>query len=118
FTAMLLPPFGGQSRDVQNRYRALAAELAAIGRPASSMGPVISDFPIWWAEAERAPALALPDEPPASVLALAHAFPGTRYLVMSSPDHGRWPAVLAQGGAEAACFRAIDLGSAPDSAAT
>ena len=116
FSAVFVPGFGAQSRDIQARYREIPQRLAAAGLPPiAQMGPVISDFPIWWAEGERAPGLALPDEPPSSILALARAFPGTRYLVISSESHGRWPAVLDAGGPDAACFREVHL--APPSGA-
>ncbi len=82
FSAVLLPGFGQQAKDVQTRYAALSSQLAAAGHPVATLGPVISDFPIWWAEAERAPALGLPDEPPASILALAGKFPGTHFMVL------------------------------------
>ena len=112
FTLVLLPGFGTQSREIAARYTALAERLAAAGFPIGSTGPVISDFPIWFAEGERAPAIALPDESPTSVLSLARAFPGTRLLVISSEEHGRWPAVLATSAPDVACFREIDLGRA------
>lgn len=116
FTLVFVPAFGGQSQDKADRYRVLADRLEAIGRPAASLGPVISDFPIWLAEAERIPTLALPDEPPASILDLARAFPGTRHLLVSSDEHGRWPAVLESADPAAACFREIDLGVPADPA--
>ena len=85
--------------------------MAALGRPLdATAGPVITDFPIWLAEAVRIPTLALPDESPSDVVDLANAFPGTRYLVTSSDDHGRWPAVLASGAPEADCFHEVVLG--------
>jgi hypothetical protein len=109
FSFVFVPSFGAQSRDVQTRYAALPATLAASGLPpVAAMGPVISDHPIWWADALRAPALGLPDEPPSSVLALARTFPGTRYLVLSSTQ-GRWPAILETGGPDAASFREVPL---------
>jgi hypothetical protein len=116
FSAVFVPGFGAQSRDIQARYREFPQRLAAAGLPPiAHMGPVITDFPIWWAEGERAPGLALPDEPPSSILALARTFPGTRYLVISSESHGRWPAVLDAGGPDTACFREVHL--APSSGA-
>jgi hypothetical protein len=118
FTVLFLPGFGAQSTEVAARYAALARQLDSAGRPIPTMGPVISDFPIWFAEAERAPALGLPDESPESILALARAFPSTRYLVMSSTEHGRWPAVLASGVPGTECFHEIDLGLATADAAT
>jgi hypothetical protein len=118
FTAIFLPGFGAQSRDIAARYEALARQLAVVGRPVSTLGPVISDFPIWFAEGERAPALGLPDESPQNVLSLARAFPGTQYLVMSSTEHGRWPEVLQSGGPGAECFHEVDLALAPADGAT
>jgi hypothetical protein len=117
FSLVLLPGFGSQSRAAQTRYAALPAVLAAAGLPPpSQMGPVISDNPIWWAEAERGEGLALPDESPTSVLALARTFPGTRYLIMTT-DRGLWPGVLAQGGPDANCFRQVPLPVSSDPAA-
>ncbi len=118
FSLVLLPGFGSQSRDVQERYRALPVQLAAAGLPPiAQMGTVITDFPIWWAEGLRAPALGLPDESPKSILALARAFPGTRYLIVNGTDHGRWPAVLATDDPDAACFREVDIRAGSDAAA-
>ena len=44
-------------------------------RSTRSAGPVIANFPIWLAEADRIPSLALPDETPTDVLDLAASFP-------------------------------------------
>ena len=91
--------------------------MTALSRPLdASSGPIITDFPIWLAEALPVRTLALPDEPPTDVLDLAHHFPGTRYLVLSSADHGRWPAVLASGAPGATCFQELNLGSPADPA--
>ena len=109
FTAVFMPGFGAQSRDIALRYAGLAEQFAAAGTPVGGLGPVITNFPIWWAEAEGAPALALPDEPPPAVLALARAFPGTRYVVVAGQEHGRWPEVLDGGGPDAACFEEVRL---------
>ena len=39
--------------------------MAEIGHPLdASAGPVITNFPIWMAETQRIPSLALPNEPP------------------------------------------------------
>jgi hypothetical protein len=114
---VILPGFGAQSTDIQARYRELPQRMAAAGLPPiSQMGPVISNFPIWWAEGERAPGLGLPDEPPSSIIALARAFPGTRYLVISSESHGRWPGVIDAGGPDVACFREIHLPASTNTA--
>ena len=115
--SLTLAGYGRQSADVANRYQALDAQMAAIGRPLdASAGPVVSDFPIWLAYQARIDTLALPDEPPSSVVDLAAHFPGTHYLVISE-DHGSWPAVLASGAVEAGCFHEIQLGTPSDPAA-
>ncbi len=105
--------FGGQSGQIERRYAALSAQLTAAGLPLSGLGPVISDFPIWLAAAERTPTLGLPDEPPESVLALAQRF-GAHYLVLSRGDHGRWPGVLKTGEPGVDCFEEIQLGVPSD----
>jgi hypothetical protein len=109
FTGVFFPGFGAQSREVATRYARLETRLEAIGRPIETLGPVISDFPIWLAEATGISTMALPDESPADVLDLARAFPPTRYLLMSSDEHGSWPAVLTSGDPDAACFQEVDL---------
>lgn len=110
FTFLYIPAFGAQSADVERRYAVIAAGFEAIGEPVGTLGPVVTNFPIWWSEAYRTPALALPDEPPASIVDLASAFPGTRYLVIVGDDHGRWPDVLgepSEPGVE--CFTEVSL---------
>ena len=85
--------------------------MAAAGHPLdASAGPVITNFPIWLAETQRIPALALPDEPPTDVLDLARSFPGTRLLVLINPQGKHWPADLEAGAPDSDCFRPIDLG--------
>jgi hypothetical protein len=107
--------YAGQAREVERRYTALGPALAAAGQ--SDLGaPVIADFPIWYAEGMRREAVALPDEPPIAILALARRF-DARLLVISKPDHGRWPAVLATGDPAAACFREVALPPPADTGA-
>jgi len=84
--------------------------------PPGTIGPVVTDFPIWWAEAERSPALALPDEPPGSVIGLTLAFPGTQYLVLGSDPRGLWPAILSSGIPGADCFERVNLPTPADPA--
>lgn len=111
FSAALLPGFGAGSRDTERQYQELSARMAVTGRPLDrSAGPVISNFPIWLAESQRIYALALPDEPPADVLDLVAAFPGTRTLVLISPEGQHWPQDLEAGLAGSECFRLMDLG--------
>ncbi len=115
--SLTLAGYGGQSADIANRYRALEAQMATIGQPLDpAAGPVISDFPIWLAYQTGIHTLALPDEPPSSIVDLAAHFPGTRYLVISE-DHGSWPAVLSGREADVGCFHEIALGVPSDAAA-
>ncbi len=124
FTALFLPGFGAQAASRERQFEAVRAAFAALGPSlgggAGESGPVVTNFPIWLAYATGAPALALPDEPPAAVLDLAAAFPGTRFLVVFGEEHGRWPAVLVSGagGDAARCFEPVDLsGALPPAAA-
>jgi hypothetical protein len=76
--------------------------------------PVISNHPIWVAEADRVRALALPDEPVSSVLEIARTF-GARYVVLDG-EAGGWPARLATD-LDAHCLAPValpDAGTAPD----
>ncbi len=115
FSAALLPTFGTGSRDTARFYDELQARMRAAGEPLdATAGPVISNFPIWLAETARIPALALPDEPPASVVDLAAHFPGAHLLVLVDPQGTHWPADLRSGAPDADCFRPIDLGAPTD----
>lgn len=115
FTAVLFPSFGGNSQVIEARYRALTTQLAAAGTPIATLGPVITDFPIWLSAATGADSLALPAESPASVADLARTF-GARTLIISSQDgeHGGWPAILASGVPGSECFVPRDLGTPAD----
>ncbi|HEX8940154.1 MAG TPA: hypothetical protein VF763_08315 [Candidatus Limnocylindrales bacterium] len=104
---------GALARDTAARYEALGPALARAGAPLDGRTPVISDHPIWLAYATGQPALALPDEPPPSVLDLVGRF-GADLLVLSG-THGRWPAVLDAHTPEASCFRELDLSAVPGS---
>ena len=107
FSVALLPSAGTASADTARTYAVLAQQLAAAGAPLDGRTPVITDFPIWMAEGERVPALALPNEPPSSVAALARHF-DARLLVLTG-DRGVWPGVLAGGDAASACFHELAL---------
>jgi hypothetical protein len=113
FSAVLLPSFGDGSRQTAGLYDELGRRMDAIGEPLDAAArPVISNFPIWLAESQGVPALALPNEPPADVLDLARAF-DARLVVLAAAEHGQWPAVLSGDAADAACFRELDLGAGP-----
>ena len=108
FSVALLPSFGSGARATEAQYRALAEAMAAIGAPLDGSAPVIHDFPIWLAETERVPALALPDESPADVLDLASRF-GARWLIVSDGERGLWPAILDGPDPDARCFEEVGL---------
>ena len=116
FMVALMPSFGGQSHALANRYEALAERLTASGFAPATDGPIITDFPIWLAEATGAHALALPDETPSDVLDLAAAFPGTSLLIVNGDSHGSWPAILDSGAEGANCFEEIDIGASSNPA--
>jgi hypothetical protein len=109
FAVALVPTIAAQARDTARAYGVLAREMAAIGAPLDGSRPVIHDFPIWLAETQRVPALALPDETPADVVDLATEF-GARWLVVAKSDHGEWPGILDGGSDPAtACFTEVAL---------
>ena len=111
FSVALLPTFGAGSRGTQALYDELGARMAAIGRPLdATAGPVITNFPIWMAETQRIPSLALPDESPEDVLDLARSFPGTKLMILISPEGKHWPADLEAERPGSECFRPLDPG--------
>ena len=113
FSIVLLPTFGSGSQATATYYDELGVRMAAIGHPLdTTAGPVITDFPIWMAESERIPALALPDESPEDVMDLAKAFPGT-HLVVVTGEHGGWPAILDSGLRGTGCYHELELGQGP-----
>ena len=118
FSVVLLPAVGAAATDTARQYALLDQALPALGvqlGTSAGVAPVITDFPIWTAEALRTRTLALPDESPASVASLAQRF-GAQWLLLAAPGHGRWPDVLAGGDPAAACFHAVAL-PVPENAA-
>jgi hypothetical protein len=111
FSLALLSSFASGSTGTARVFSELAVRMAAAGHPLdASAGPVITNFPIWLAETQRIPTLALPDEPPSDVLDMARSFDGTRYLILIQPQGKHWPADLVAGAPDADCFRPIPLG--------
>jgi hypothetical protein len=98
--------YGGQARDTGAVYADLGRRLAAAGLPLDGSAPVIANHPIWLAEVQRVPALALPDEPVASVVDLARTF-GAQVVVLDG-EQGGWPARLATD-PDAACLQPVAL---------
>jgi hypothetical protein len=97
-----------QAGGVQARYDALPAAMARAGVPLDGAKPVITDNPIWLAEAARVPTLALPEEPPDAVLDLARHF-GAALLVVRAGTGREWPDILNSGGNAASCFVEVPL---------
>jgi hypothetical protein len=112
FSVVLLAGFAAGSRDTARLYAELTARMASADRPLDAPGiRLMSNFPIWVAETQRASTLALPDEPPTDVLDLAGTFPGTRYLILTRPEGQHWPDDLAAVRPGADCFVPVDLGA-------
>jgi hypothetical protein len=111
FSVALLSSFASGSAGTARVFDELAVRMAAAGHPLdASAGPVITNFPIWLAETQRIPTLALPDEPPSDVLDMARSFDGARYLILIQPQGKHWPTDLVAGAPDADCFRPIPLG--------
>jgi hypothetical protein len=85
-----------QARTRQIRYEAIERSLAEIARRSDLPvpGTLMTDHPMWLATITGKPAIALPDEDPASVQALGRQF-GTNWLVVIE-ERGRYPGVLLE----------------------
>jgi hypothetical protein len=111
FPSALLPASSVAARETSRTYAVIARELASLGVTLGNgdgAGPLITNFPIWAAEALRTRALALPDESPTAIVDLANHF-GAHWLVLVGKDHGRWPQVLSEQVEDAACFQPTAL---------
>ena len=121
FTFTLLIEDGRTSRATAERYAAITAAFSGVAADgtgvdlAAEPGPVITDFPIWFAEATRHHALALPNESIDSVLDLAGFFdPPARYVVLDAESDGTFLTAVLAGAPRADCFLPVEL---PDLAA-
>jgi len=115
FSAVLLPSFGGSSVSTERTFVTIGERMAAAGLPIDRAGPVITDAPIWLPYVEGGTGLALPFEPPVSVVELAARF-GARTVVVVSADHP-FPAAVARREAGSECFQHVDLGVPADAEA-
>jgi hypothetical protein len=115
FSAVLLPTEGRAGRDTADQYAAIAYAFSPAGVDLTlEPGPVITDFPIWFAEAARHHAIALPNESPASILDLARTFdPPARLLVVGADNSGAWPAAILTGQPNSDCFVPLQLPDDP-----
>ena len=122
FSLVVLPTDGQSARNTATRYAAIAAAFdgaAPGGAPsgidlAAEPGPVITDFPIWFAEATRHHTLGLPNEGADSILDLARSFdPPARLLVVGADNQGIWPTLILTGQPGSECFVPIELPDLP-----
>jgi hypothetical protein len=114
FLGLGIPAYGANAAATEVSYASLSERFAALGDPLEPSVPVISNHPMWVAEANRVRALALPDEPVSSVVQIARTF-GARYVVLDGVAGG-WPARLATD-PDARCLQPVALpgaGTAPD----
>ena len=113
FSGVLLVQDGRASRAGGAHFEALAAALRdpSFAMPiGAEPGPIITDVPIWLAEATGHRTLALPNEPAASVLDLAQQFdPPARLLVVSADNTGVWPSTILAGDPLSECFVPLEL---------
>ncbi len=96
------------SRQAAGDERTMAAVAASVpgalyGSGVGATSPVITDRPIWLADALQRPTLALPAEPASSVLELARRFGAQSVVVIDG--RGDYPEAIA---AQPNCFTAID----------
>ncbi len=102
-TAFTVYVFARQSGEAESRYATLAASLQAAAEAAGEALPdtLISDHPMWLAQALDGYAIALPDEEPASVVELGRVFEAPWVVVID--ERGRYPDALL-GAAGRACL--------------
>jgi hypothetical protein len=112
FSIAVLPAFGKGSVATARTFDVLDREMAAAGLPIDEVGPIITDAPIWVPYVGGGTGLALPFEPPASILDLAHRFGATTVVVLD-PGHP-FAASLAGAGPAGACFEPVALGTPSD----
>jgi len=105
----VIPADGAAGRETQARFVALAAVMRDTSVvPADDGSPVITDTPIWFATETGRRAIALPDESPTSVVALARTF-GATLLVLQAGGGGLWPGVLSTADRAGSCFVPLPL---------
>ena len=79
----------GASRQAESERRAIAQVAEALPTALAELGvgeagPLISDRPIWLADATGRSAIALPDEPPESILQLAADFDAPAIVLLEA----------------------------------
>jgi hypothetical protein len=93
--------FSDQSHETEDRYAALGTALSAVSTQVGGEVPatLITDHPMWLADALDGTAVALPDEEPASIIALSRLFDAPWVVVVG--ERGRYPGALLDPGARA-----------------
>jgi hypothetical protein len=112
FSLVLLPSFGGGSAATARQFEALDRQMTAAGLPIDQAGPVITDAPIWLPYVAGGTALALPFEPPESVIDLARHFQASVVVVTTGEHPLR--ASLEAGALGSDCFQPVDIGRPAD----
>ena len=105
FTTFQVRLVGSQASDVAETMEALGRSLAAVRADAGDSAPdtIITDHPMWLADATGTYAVALPDEDISSVIALGKVF-DTHWVVVAG-ERGRYPDALLEPDART-CLRA------------
>lgn len=107
FVAVGIPAYGSNAAATEADYADVLARIERAGQTLDGSRPIIANHPMWVSEVRHLPALSLPNETPSDVADLAATF-GAEILIVEG-EHGSWPAVLAEGGPDAACFVPMDL---------
>lgn len=104
--------FAAQAGALEDRFARILPAVEALpqltdapraGDPPAPRVALLSDHPIWMAEALGRPVGALPDEPPSDVWRLARAL--SARIVVVIDQRGRYPAAFE--GVDAACFEPL-----------
>jgi hypothetical protein len=88
--------------------------MATAGLPIDAIGPVITDAPIWLPYVGGGTGLALPFEPPESVVDLGRHFHAS--VVVVTNDEHPLQAFLEAGAPGSECFQSVDIGRPADPA--
>jgi hypothetical protein len=111
FSALLLPSFGEGSAETSRTFVDTNSRLATAGVAPDPAAPVITDVPIWLPYTRGGAAIALPYEPPTSVLDLARRFHASTVVSLTS-DHP-FRAAIAAGADGAGCFQDVTPPATP-----
>ena len=111
FSALLLPSFGEGSAETGRTFVDTNSRLTTAGVQPDPAAPVVTDVPIWLPYSRGGTAIALPYEPPTSVLDLAHRFRATWVVSLTSDNPFRFAIERQAEGAE--CFQDVTPAPTP-----